>query len=579
VATVLIIDSEDDLVLVEVLRDLTDGLFIRRASGDPLPAYAQILYRHADLFSCERLYLIDDSLAGPSDPDAFAWLIRACRETGADILGLSESDEPDWHLHPYFLAIGARALGAPWFQKFFRDLAQRPHQKRLQDDAAMRLIRVAQRCGLGCSSLFGRRAFGAAEKGAPTAVADIFGGLPTTPPRTIDRPATVPASPARPPRIAFVAPWNFNNGQAVAARGYIGALRRIGVDINLHPVARPFHIHQRIAPPVAISDFTGPADLTIVQVNPDAWNDVLTEDQRQIIAGSGRRAGLWVWEMAEIPESWFPAFNQVDTIWAPSRYCADVFAARSRVPVAVVPHVMPIDPSPGNRRAADALRRHLGLGTENRIILYVFDGASYLIRKNPAALLRAFAAAELAGQGWRLILKTKNLYDSAEEGLRLRALAETTEGALLLDRTLERPLLEELIRAADIYASPHCSEGFGLTVAEAMAAGKVAIATDYSGTADFLDETCGFPVRYAITALDGDSPVYRRGGVWAKVDEEHLADCLRRAATLVEAGDRHLGEAAIRRIQDRLSLDAVGTALSRAIGDVLGSGEARRASP
>ena len=97
---------------------------------------------------------------------------------------------------------------------------------------------------------------------------------------------------------------------------------------------------------------------------------------------------------------------------------------------------------------------------------------SYLVRKNPAALVRAFAASGLGAQGWTLVLKTKHLMDRPEDGAAFKALAESTPAVHLIDRSLDPATLADLVAAADIYASPHCSEGFGLTIAEAMAAGK-----------------------------------------------------------------------------------------------------------
>ena len=169
-----------------------------------------------------------------------------------------------------------------------------------------------------------------------------------------------------------------------------------------------------------------------------------------------------------------------------------------------------------------ASRQRLGLPGDRRTILYTFDGSSYLVRKNPAALVRAFAASGLAARGWSLLLKTKHLLDRPEEGAALQSLVDATEGVVLMDRSMTADELAELLATADIYASPHCSEGFGLTVAEAMAMGKPVVATDFGGTRDFLDAESGWPVRAHPWTLDQDFGHYTSGGSWARVDEPAL---------------------------------------------------------
>ncbi len=131
--------------------------------------------------------------------------------------------------------------------------------------------------------------------------------------------------------------------------------------------------------------------------------------------------------------------------------------------------------------------------------------------------------------------------------------------------------MQELMNIADIYASPHCSEGFGMTIAEAMAAGKTVVATNYGGSCDFLDETCGYPVGYEMQTLDVDHGHYTKGSVWAEIDVVDLASSLRRAADRVVDGDLSTGRNARRRIGQQLSPQAVGNAMRRAVTSILAS--------
>ena len=126
-----------------------------------------------------------------------------------------------------------------------------------------------------------------------------------------------------------------------------------------------------------------------------------------------------------------------------------------------------------------------------------------------------------------------------------------------MDHSFDKESMAELMQAASIYASPHCAEGFGLTVAEAMALGKIVVATDYSGTADFLDHNCGYPVPYTLRELDSDHGAYKRGNIWAEIDEDSLLKALCSAANAVEANDLSLGNAARRQVKRLLSAEAV----------------------
>jgi glycosyltransferase involved in cell wall biosynthesis len=369
-------------------------------------------------------------------------------------------------------------------------------------------------------------------------------------------------------KVAFYGPWNYDNGLGFAARGTIAALQRSGARVNLHPIKKPFHVHRPLAPAVDIVDFTGDADVAIVHLNPDSWF-LLTDDQRHAIHRAGRRIGYWVWEMGHIPPEWRADFSSVDRIWAPSLYCRDLFAAQEGARVDVIPHAVPLPAEQPIDR--DRVLASFGIPAGRRTILYIFDGSSYLVRKNPHALVRAFAASGLGDAGWSLVLKTKHLMDRPEDGAAFRTLAESVPNVILIDRSLPTGGLEELLAAADIYASPHCSEGFGLTIAEAMAAGKPVVATDFGGSVDHLDATTGYPVKARRWRLDRDFGHYKKDGEWARIDEPALSAALKQAARDVEAGNGGLGEAARARIGERLSYEAVGSLIASSLRDTVAS--------
>jgi glycosyltransferase involved in cell wall biosynthesis len=237
----------------------------------------------------------------------------------------------------------------------------------------------------------------------------------------------------------------------------------------------------------------------------------------------------------------------------------------SEAPVHVLPYVVPVRPLQRDAARVSALRAEFGLSPGTRTMLFSFDATSYLERKNPHALVRAFGCTGLATEGWALILKTKHLAPADP----LRSLVRATPGALLVDRAAPADEAAALLELADVYVSPHASEGFGLTVAEAMACGKPVIATDFGGTTDMLDGSCGFPVDYAAWQLDHDLGPYPAGTEWALIDEDALALTLRTVAAMPQGALTAVGEAARARVEASLSPLAVGARMRALLEDIL----------
>ncbi len=568
------------------------GLYARANVGFDFAAWAHLLKLLPGLWDVPGLYLLNDSVIGPVGEEAYRAMISRVRASPADLVGLTESRERRWHLQSYFLFLRAPALRHAQLQGFFNAVRGVGDKQAVIDEYEVALAGEAVAAGLKVEVLFQKGAQtnptlfawrALLAEGFPFLKASVVTGRhdsvdsagwrealqaagcdpalgdallaaqsPSAPPQT---PQPDDTAAWKPERIAFYGPWNYANGLGEAGRGYLSALWRLDGGLNLHGLKTPFHIHQRLTPGYDVRDFVEAADAAIVHLNPDGWQ-FLTLGQVRAIARARVRIGLWVWEMDHLPDFYRPNLDKVDVVWTPSRYCADVFAAETGHPVHVVPHVVPVPPEP----PADAALQ--------RTILYVFDGSSYLARKNPLALVDAFARSQLAARGWRLVLKTKNLGDHPGQALALVERCAAVVGVTLIDRPLSREQMAALMEEAAIYASPHASEGFGLSIAEAMAAGKVVVATDYGGSRDFLDGSCGLPVAYDLVTLTEDFGHYRKGGQWAAVRVDALAQALVRGADSLERGERTLGAAARARIADRLSADRVAQAMAASFAEI-----------
>jgi glycosyltransferase involved in cell wall biosynthesis len=374
---------------------------------------------------------------------------------------------------------------------------------------------------------------------------------PMHPPAAISGRSVLPVN--DPPQVAFIGPFNYGNGLGVAARGYLTALMHTGLATNALPIERPFHIHQRVTPSLRSTEFVGVPDVVIVHLNPDSWQPLLNAAQGAIVEAARRQIGAFVWESQVLPASFAECMHRLSAIWVPSRFCVEGFEKLGGVPVHVIPYPVTVGPCGVDPARIAQLKQEMGLEARHRIILYSFDASSYLARKNPIALVRAFDQSELASRGWRLVLKTKHLSEAKADGLALVEAVERCAGAVLVDHSMDADAVRTLMNAADIYASPHASEGFGLTIAEAMAHGKPVIASDYGGSTDFLDASCGFPVRCTSWQLDRDEGAYPPGTIWGRVDEDQFAKTLAEVGALDPSERAAIGAKARRRIETQLS--------------------------
>jgi glycosyltransferase involved in cell wall biosynthesis len=211
-------------------------------------------------------------------------------------------------------------------------------------------------------------------------------------------------------------------------------------------------------------------------------------------------------------------------------------------------------------------RETLGLPRSSFVYLFAFDVQSLVERKNPFALIRAFRQAVRPGDDAVLVLKLLNASPHLVTQLRE---AGGDARLIVIDRLMTRPELNALLSACDCYVSLHRAEGFGLTLAEAMARGKPVIATGYSGNMEFMTADNSFPVRYNLTTLDRDVDPFVRGSVWAEPDIPHAAALMRRVfddrTTAADVGRR--GRADVARL---LSPGAVGALMAARLDEIAG---------
>jgi glycosyltransferase involved in cell wall biosynthesis len=292
------------------------------------------------------------------------------------------------------------------------------------------------------------------------------------------------------------------SGMGELSRSTARALKAAGYPITTHDVddapQRQFDLS------LAHEDRGHPLPYTVVHLNaPEAVRharalEPLLRDRHAI--------GYWAWELAELPDDWTEAFGLFREVWTCSIHAAGAIGRRAPVPVQAIWPALP-DTAP-----SALTRDDFGLPADRFTFLFLYDLLSESARKNPHGLLEAFRRAFRADDRVQLVIKTSNGDLRRDDWKRLAAAAEGLP-VTLFDRYLSRADVLALVRSCDAYASLHRAEGFGYTMAEAMALGRPVIATHYSGNADFMTPWNSFPVPYGLIELDETHGRYARVGL------------------------------------------------------------------
>lgn len=335
------------------------------------------------------------------------------------------------------------------------------------------------------------------------------------------QPAALPESPREPLfGVNVVGYFRSELGVGEAGRQVVSALDAVEVPVlPLHgrtiPLSRQGH-------PFTYLDHSNARYPTnLVCMNADALPDFARQAGASFFADR-YTIGLWFWEVTSPPASqWADAFALVDEVWAATHHVAQAISAVSPVPVVRIPLPVEFPPVPGDAR------EYFGFSEDEFVFLFSFDYLSVFERKNPLAVVSAFTQAFDSDSGARLVLKCINAEHDPVHRDELQRVVSDRGDIRLLDQYLAPEAKNALTSAADCYVSLHRSEGFGLTMAEAMFYGKPVIATGYSGNVDFMTPWNSYLVDYDLVPIGAGAAPYPADGLWAEPSVEHAAQVMR----------------------------------------------------
>jgi glycosyltransferase involved in cell wall biosynthesis/SAM-dependent methyltransferase len=326
------------------------------------------------------------------------------------------------------------------------------------------------------------------------------------------------AGSTRPAGVNLVGFLRAEFGQGEVARRLASALELAAIPYST--INHPTNMHREAHDFALSPERDAPYDTNLLCLNAEHLLRFADGKRREILDGR-YSLGVWFWETSEFPDHLLPAFDLVDEVWAASDFVANTMRLETWKPVRTFP--LPVEV----RRDHRLSRTDLGLPPDRFIFLFSFDFLSTTARKNPLGLVHAFRHAFEPGSGPILLLKSINAKRCPQDLSELEKAAAGHPDIQLSDSYVTQEHMQALTAACDCYVSLHRSEGFGLGLAEAMAYGKPAIATGYSGNLEFMHESNSYLVSYQPAPVPPGAGPYPEGATWADPDVEDAARLMR----------------------------------------------------
>ena len=240
------------------------------------------------------------------------------------------------------------------------------------------------------------------------------------------------------------------------------------------------------------------------------------EGGKWLINFEAYKIGAWPWELPYWPVAFSGIYQFVDEIWAQSRFVEAVFQDNGQTKVRHMPMAVEV-PTP-----TEDVRTRFNLPEKDFLFYSLFDGASWLTRKNPLgsvlAFRKAFGADPVAHGGVGLVIKAMNVNTADKQWLEICRIAATDSRIKIINKQLDKVEAVNVMNSCDAYISLHRSEGFGRVLAESMLLKKPVVATNFSGNVDFCNADTAYLVDGPLVPLaKGDYLMYE-GQYWCDPD-------------------------------------------------------------
>lgn len=254
------------------------------------------------------------------------------------------------------------------------------------------------------------------------------------------------------------------------------------------------------------------ADIVILHVEPYDYEAIY---KKYPILSSKYVISYCVWEASILPERYSRSLELVQEVWTSSRYSLNSIKP-SHSNVHVVPHAIERDLS-YNSVDEEVIRR--AIAYEKSLVYLLHIGRTFDKRKNIEQLVNVFGLTVKDLPRVRLVIKSCSACPQ---------IFTSDPRVIFLPFDMSDSQINALYSACNVYVSPHHSEAWGLTIADAFLFKKPAIVTGYSGNLEFTNTSNSILLDYVEENIrDCDVfGLFTPEMVWAYPKESHLQEAI-----------------------------------------------------
>jgi glycosyltransferase involved in cell wall biosynthesis len=370
--------------------------------------------------------------------------------------------------------------------------------------------------------------------------------------------------------VQVIGPATKASGLGQATRASVAALETTGLSVQVVTFNLDNPAPEINVPHTPLQE-ARPARFTLLHLNAESIPPFFAYTP-DITQGSYLAAYMF-WELTRPATCHALALRIVDEIWTASDHGRAIYTEAFGGPIRVMGLANDVTPHPDPLGARAELIARTGFKADSFLCMASFDSFSFVQRKNPLSLIRAFREAFPQG-GAQLLLKTQNrtrVSDPAQRTIwaKIDALTAGDPRFRILDETMDRAALLALTAGADAYLSLHRAEGWGFGMIEAMALGVPVLATGTSGNLAYCDDSTAWLVpAQDVAPAPQDYMFTPEGGLWGAPEHDTAVTLLRQMAKDPASRARR-AKAAQTRVLHAFSPEAVGTRYAARIDTVL----------